>query len=133
MVCGKISQKSQTELEGTEESPRLRSRRRHAGGRGERGGSGGRGGATNLAHKSLVGVAELAQVQQRLHHRLFQCLLCLFFTVLVPVNIPTRTRLQDCLHNGSAAQHSALAPWFLAVIQAVVSAIYAVRVDGVRC
>ena len=42
----------------------------------------------DLAHEGLVGVAELAEVQECLHHRLLQGLLCLFFSVLMPVDVP---------------------------------------------
>ena len=66
------------------------------GGGGERKGAGVR--ATHLAHKGLMGVAEFAEVQQSLHHWLLQCLLGLFLTVLVPVDITTRPRPQNCLH-----------------------------------
>lgn len=67
-------------------------------------GWGGRGGGqreTDLAHEGLMGVAELAQVQQRLHHWLLQRLLCLFLSVLVPVDVATRARLENCLHSSS--------------------------------
>ncbi len=46
-----------------------------------------KGGRANLAHEGLVGVAELAQVQQGLHHRLLQSCLCLLICVLVPVDV----------------------------------------------
>lgn len=46
-----------------------------------------KGGRGHLAHEGLVGVAELAQVQQGLHHRLLQSCLCLLVCVLVPVDV----------------------------------------------
>ena len=46
-----------------------------------------KGGRANLAHEGFMGVAELAQVQQGLHHRLMQSCLCLLISVLVPVNV----------------------------------------------
>lgn len=48
----------------------------------------GLGGRADLPHEGFVGVAELAEVQQGLHHGLLQGLLCLFLTVLVPVDVP---------------------------------------------
>ena len=62
-----------------------------------RGGGGSR--ETDLAHEGLMGVAELAQVQQRLHHRLLQRLLCLFLCVFMPVDVPAGARLQNRLHS----------------------------------
>lgn len=44
----------------------------------------------DLAHEGLVGVAELAEVQQGLHHRLLQRRLRLLLTVLVPVDVAPR-------------------------------------------
>ena len=83
----------------------------------------------DLAHEGLVGVAELAQVQQRLHHWLLQRLLCLFFTVLVPIDIPARTRLQNCLHNGNP-QLNAMHLHLVAVTRAGILK-YVVRADGI--
>lgn len=53
---------------------------RRAWGRGQRAGA-------DLAHEGLVGVAELAEVQQGLHHRLLQRRLRLLLCVLVPVDV----------------------------------------------
>jgi len=46
-----------------------------------------KGGRPNLAHEGFMGVAELAQVQQGLHHWLLQSCLCLLICVLVPVDV----------------------------------------------
>ena len=46
-----------------------------------------KGGRANLAHEGFMGVAELAQVQQSLDHRLMQSCVCLLVSVLVPVDV----------------------------------------------
>ena len=64
-----------------------------------RAGAGQEGQGADLAHEGLVGIAELAEVHECFHHRLLQRLFCLFFRVLMPVDVPARPRLQHCLHS----------------------------------